>query len=385
MDSNASKLLLKILTVFSCMLLAACAVSEDSDARKTTGASETNTPPEYFTSTPQTETIPKETVTPISTEPVYVRVETREEMEKWADEADVLGLYNHNVALVISGNIGFIPWYCIEECQAVRIVVLEEGNTIMEDNTRGSVIKGLFDKVILPSTIETLSPTYVLGGIREIELNPMNSYFKMVDGILYDNNMEIVYYANKYITEAHLPDTVREIGVGAFSDCALLKFVSIPISLEDISSFAFDSCISLTEIRLPRSLQYLGGGTFADTSALKRLYIPANINFIPPDDWGGSLFSGECGLQSIVCEGNNLILDESVLDFGFPPEQIVQLVFLSSQPTVVNDRVLRKGFTNATVYYLTTNIKHWAPNGETTWHGMPMVAIESLDDLPPLD
>jgi len=385
MDSISKGLFPGIIIATCCILLAACMTRNSLDV----GAAETpDTSPPIHSEISQTqeETIPlTPTPGPVEMEPIYVRVETAEEMESWAETADASGLYNHNVILAISGDIDPIPWTCIEDCDAVREVVLEEGGNLHEDFD----FAFKFDKITLPSTFHV---EYLHGGITrvpEIEISPENPYYKMVDGVLYDAKMQIVYYANRNITEVHLPDTVREIDIVAFAGCSLLTHVDLPDSVTCISAFAFDSCRALTEINLPDSLLKIWDGAFWRTPSLKRIRLPAGTDYLSMEEqdsvFWAPLFRHECGLQSIVCEGTNLKLDESFWYFCAVPEQITQLVFLSGQPEVVDGEYITGAFPNATVYYLSKNQTRWAPNGETEWKGCQLVAIDSLDDLPPLN
>jgi len=82
-------------------------------------------------------------------------------------------------------------------------------------------------------------------------------------------------YAFDYsaIQSVQLPDTIKYIGFGAFSDCNYLTQIDLPDSLEEIAYGAFGDCDKLTEITLPRSLTAIGDRVFYDCDALSSIYV----------------------------------------------------------------------------------------------------------------
>lgn len=73
---------------------------------------------------------------------------------------------------------------------------------------------------------------------------------------------------------------VRKIGNSAFANCATLKNVSIPTSIESINSNAFHSCKSLSFIDIPENIKQMGIYVFCRCDALEKVVIPKSINFI---------------------------------------------------------------------------------------------------------
>ena len=65
-----------------------------------------------------------------------------------------------------------------------------------------------------------------------------------------------------------MPDTVREIGDGAFAACVDLMEVTLPESLISLGSAAFDGCEGLTRVCLPASLTSVGDNPFRDCGNL---------------------------------------------------------------------------------------------------------------------
>lgn len=44
-----------------------------------------------------------------------------------------------------------------------------------------------------------------------------------------------------------------------------------------------------------------------------------------------------------------------------------------------------RGIKEPAIYYLNTYKLSWAPNGETEWNGIPIIGIDSIADLPPVE
>ena len=73
-----------------------------------------------------------------------------------------------------------------------------------------------------------------------------------------------------------LPDSVEEIGDGAFLECSSLKTVEGGNCLKRIGSGAFGECEALSFFKLPDTLEYVGDGAFRGVTLFTPLY-PANL------------------------------------------------------------------------------------------------------------
>ena len=65
-----------------------------------------------------------------------------------------------------------------------------------------------------------------------------------------------------------LPDTLHTIGEGAFLGCEGLLEIKIPASVEKISDYTFAYCLNLYEVELPTTLKSIGTYSFAGCSKL---------------------------------------------------------------------------------------------------------------------
>lgn len=71
-------------------------------------------------------------------------------------------------------------------------------------------------------------------------------------------------------------EKVREIGKGAFQECAALSEIMLPDTVESIAEKAFYKCTSLSRVTLPKSLTRVGAFAFAN-SGLSELFFPEEV------------------------------------------------------------------------------------------------------------
>ena len=94
-----------------------------------------------------------------------------------------------------------------------------------------------------------------------------------------------------------IPNSVTEIGVGAFSGCSSLTSVTIPSSVTTIWHSAFYGCSSLTSVTIPNSVTTIGEEAFRDCSSLTSITIPNSVTTI-----GVEAFSGCKNIKQITSE-----------------------------------------------------------------------------------
>lgn len=77
-----------------------------------------------------------------------------------------------------------------------------------------------------------------------------------------------------------VPDTVEEIGKGAFEENDIIERVTLPSSVKKINAYAFWGCDRLETVSLGSGLTEVGDFVFANCKGLKRITIPTNIRTI---------------------------------------------------------------------------------------------------------
>lgn len=84
-------------------------------------------------------------------------------------------------------------------------------------------------------------------------------------------------FENTKLTEAIIPDTVKEIGRSAFSGCSQLETVHLPSSLTRIEDFTFCGCNALKSIEIPSSVTFINEYAFFLDDGLESVVIPASV------------------------------------------------------------------------------------------------------------
>ncbi len=83
--------------------------------------------------------------------------------------------------------------------------------------------------------------------------------------------------ARRNITKITLPETVTEIGEGAFFDCFELREVNIPRGVKEIKANTFAACKSLSELDIPEGVKSIGDSAFSNCQALSKINLPDGI------------------------------------------------------------------------------------------------------------
>jgi hypothetical protein len=126
------------------------------------------------------------------------------------------------------------------------------------------------------------------GRLTGIAVDPLNSSWSSVDGVLFDNNQTVlVEYPEGRVGNYAIPNTVTNIGNYAFQDCTGLSGVTIPGSIVSIGSQAFYSCAGLVSVVIPSSVTAIGDNAFSSCNSLTAVYFNGNAPSV-----GSYSFSG---------------------------------------------------------------------------------------------
>ena len=102
------------------------------------------------------------------------------------------------------------------------------------------------------------------------------------------------------LTEVKIPNSVKVIGIRTFRYCISLTKIEIPDSVEYIQNFAFNHCENLKDVKIPDSVIDIGSGTFSYCKSLKDVTIPSSVTNIE-----GHIFNSCSNLLSINVSENN--------------------------------------------------------------------------------
>ena len=196
------------------------------------------------------------------------------------------------------------------------------------------------EDVSLPSTLETLARSPFSGcksltsldigncsdfsglafsycSISHVSVSESNPSCRVVGDCLYSRDMRKLIFSPRTGSSAIFPESVEEIGDGAFATCNMLKEVKIGNHVIKIGASAFSMCRQLVEIELPPGLQEIGNNAFAWT-ALRTITFPSNVTKI-----GTSLFDRCRSLRTVEFLGDAPKIDTSRTSvLGSVPEDL---------------------------------------------------------------
>lgn len=150
-------------------------------------------------------------------------------------------------------------------CTNLTSVEMPESLMLIEDDA--------FDGTPWLKKINAKAPDFkIINGVL-LEYSGSGGKVTIPDGVVRIDGFEAHVGDIENPIEVVIPDSVREIGSDAFSQCEKLKSISIGSGMELIESGAFNDCTSLSQISLPEDISNIQviGEAFPDlTAALNR-------------------------------------------------------------------------------------------------------------------
>ena len=114
------------------------------------------------------------------------------------------------------------------------------------------------------------------------------------------------------LTSVTLPDSVTEIGSGAFQNQQTLTTINIPAGVTKIGDSAFASCEELTSITIPDGVTEIKEYTFFECKSLTSIVIPDSVKVI-----ANNAFKGCTALESVTLSSSlTEIGDEAFRECG---------------------------------------------------------------------
>ena len=113
-----------------------------------------------------------------------------------------------------------------------------------------------------------------------------------------------------------MPASLTEIGRGAFARCSNLTHLRFPSGVRKIGDYAFLKT-GLRELVLPESLENIGKGAFADCTGLKKIVIPPGVKEV-----GACAFAGCTALADVELPPGVNVAPDAFEETLVPPEKI---------------------------------------------------------------
>lgn len=119
--------------------------------------------------------------------------------------------------------------------------------------------------------------------ITEIKLHKDNTTYKVIDGILYNNDItEIIYCPNGKVGKVIIPDSVKIIGDYCFYNNKKLTAIIIPTSIVSIGNYAFNG-VQIEKLEIPNSVINIGDGCFWGAKISKKLKLSSKVSTLPKE------------------------------------------------------------------------------------------------------
>lgn len=176
------------------------------------------------------------------------------------------------------------------------------------------------------------------------------SYVIFGDSVEYIPNMLCKFMYNDSII---LPETVKEIGASAFTNCSRLQKINIPEGVTTIGSSAFAGCKKLKQLILPAGLKEIPEQLCNLCAALDSVRLPAGLTLIPQKAFAGCESLRSIKIPNSVTNIGNYAFNGCPLD----------TLALPSSLNVLGDGVFNQ-------LNLTTSPKHLVLNEKLVATGM---------------
>jgi uncharacterized repeat protein (TIGR02543 family) len=171
---------------------------------------------------------------------------------------------------------------------------------------------GSLKSIVLPASLTEFG-TGAFSNLVEITVNPSNTVYKSIDGVLFskDGSTLITYPRQREVAAYTVPNGVTEIGSEAFNNCYYLTSIILPAGLTTINENGIFDCNYLEIVFVPASVttianfafRYLGNATLyfeaaSQSDGWSDGWSDWNISVV----WGTKLYSTAVSVDSATFE-----------------------------------------------------------------------------------
>lgn len=182
---------------------------------------------------------------------------------------------------------------------------------------------------LIPNT--TLTSITIPNSVKEIG-NGAFEYCTSLSSVIIPNSVTSIGYDAFYkctnLNSAVISNNVRHIGTGAFNYCTSLANVNIPTGLREIGLEVFGHT-NLTSITIPSNIKIIQGTAFDGCANLNNITIPNSVESI-----GGYAFANCTSLTDITIPDSVEIID----DFAFKGCNNLKSITISGGTTSLNPK-----------------------------------------------
>ena len=164
----------------------------------------------------------------------------------------------------------------------------------------------MFEIRELPFFGANISTINLGDGVKRIPAQLAYGMTKLTDITIPNSVTEIGWgaFQESGLTSVTIPNSVTIIEGGTFQLCQELASATIPNSITNIASNMFCGCTNLKNVNIPNTVTSIEVCAFSDCSSLMSITIPNSVI-----DIGNEAFYNCSGLESIIVESGNTIYD----------------------------------------------------------------------------
>jgi CHAT domain-containing protein len=226
-------------------------------------------------------------------------------------------------SITIPSSVKKIGSKAFEDCNNLESVTIENG---VEEIYVSAFYNCNIDTIYLPKSVRKIEPyKNSKGKLPIIMFNPSNQFFKIFDGIVYNNDMTQLIYCQSSKSYINIPSCVKIIGKDAFSDCDKLSSINIPGSIKIIGEYAFSNCDKLKSVTIGNGVEEIEHSAFQDCSNITSITIPGSVKIIKPYTFKNCFNLNNCiitnGTKYINAEAfanctnlQQIVIPESIID-----------------------------------------------------------------------
>lgn len=124
---------------------------------------------------------------------------------------------------------------------------------------------------------------YGLPKLKEIDIEEGNTFFKVIDGVVYSADLATLYVAPPALeqTEIEVPEGCTHLVMSAFENCKSIKSVKLPATVVSIQQNCFAGCENLESFEMPSSVTFWGNNMFQNDKGLLTAQINDAVDNIP--------------------------------------------------------------------------------------------------------
>ena len=243
----------------------------------------------------------------------------------------------------MSGNVTSIDGSAFSGCTALENVVMPEGVTsignyafsgctALKSLTLPESLTSMGYYMIKDTAIESITIPKNVTECSETSSNGPLAGCKTLKSVVFESGMTTIprYICaspsscnTSYIESVIIPDSVENIGAGAFYGCDHLKEINIPEGVVTIGSYAFEDCKAVDSLVIPKTVTTVGSDAFSGCKLLESVTIQENSKTGFKVTIGTSAFENCVGLEEINMSGNVTSIDGSAFSGCTALENVV--------------------------------------------------------------